>query len=176
MRSLHGLQGVVDPTVVVGVIRRGPLQPEDHRAVVVGGQVQKLLQAAHTLVGDQVLLIGRQGVRHPEWVVLKEQQAVGVKGYITQQLILPFNIKKNNKTIYLNIHLLQIFTVQQKTNIHAARDTVSQLFSIKAPVQMIFHFISLEKIEREDWTSLSDLHTGPDVSLEHGLQGSGSFK
>lgn len=80
--------------MVVGVTWRGPPQPEDHRAVVVGGQLQKLLQAAHTLVGDQVLLMRCQGVRHPERVVLKEQQAVGIKGYITQQLILLLNIKK----------------------------------------------------------------------------------
>lgn len=79
------------------MFRRGPPQPEHHRAVVVGGQVQKLLQAAHALVGDQVLLIGRQGVRRPERVVLKEQQAVGVKGYITQQLILLLNIRKTKQ-------------------------------------------------------------------------------
>lgn len=141
------------------MIRRGPTQPEDHRAVVVGGQPQKLLQAAHTLVGNQVLLIGRQGVRRPERVVLKEQQAVGVKGYITQQLILLLNIKKN-KTIYVNKHFFKYLRCSKK-NIHAVGDTVSQLLSIKAPVQMIFHFISLEKIDiiLEEWTK--NEKTGP---------------
>lgn len=67
--------------MVVGVIRRGPPQPEDHRAVVVGGQLQKLLQAAHTLVGDQVLLMGGQGVRRPERVVLKERLALRVRSH-----------------------------------------------------------------------------------------------
>lgn len=68
---LHGLQGVVDPAVVAGVVRGGSLQPEDHRAVVVGGQLQELLQAAHALVGDQLLLPGRQAGRRPEGVVLR---------------------------------------------------------------------------------------------------------
>lgn len=55
-RLLHSLQRVVDPAVVAGVRWRRSPQPENHRAVMIGSQLQKLLQAAHTLVGNQTPL------------------------------------------------------------------------------------------------------------------------
>lgn len=84
-RSLHSLQGIIDPAVVAGVVRRGSPQPENHCAVVVGSQPQKLLQAAHTLVGNQVLLVGGQSVGRPEGVVLKhgDRKARGRRSHDT---------------------------------------------------------------------------------------------
>lgn len=73
-RFLHSLQCIIDPAVVAGVLRRGSPEPENHRAVVIGSQPQKLLQATHTLIGYQPLLTWRQGVHRPERVILKHRK------------------------------------------------------------------------------------------------------
>lgn len=72
-RSLHSLQCIIDPAVVAGVLRRGSSQPENHCAVMVGSQLQKLLQAAYTLVSNQVLLMRGQGVCRPKGINLKHR-------------------------------------------------------------------------------------------------------
>lgn len=70
---LHSLQCIINPAVIAGVLHRRSAEPENHCAVMIGGQLQKLLQVTHTLVGDQMLLVWGQGVHCPEGVSLKHR-------------------------------------------------------------------------------------------------------
>lgn len=83
----NGLQGVIDPAVVAGVLRQWSPQPEHHCAVMEGGKFKKLLQAAHTLVGNHVLLPLGQGMHRPEGVILQDRdsRALGGRGGCVQQ-------------------------------------------------------------------------------------------
>ena len=70
-RPPYGLQSVIDPAVVAGVLGRGSPQGEHHGGVVWGGQPQQLLQAADALVGCLPQLPLGQGMHRPEWVFLE---------------------------------------------------------------------------------------------------------
>lgn len=70
-RLLHSQQCIINPTMVARVVWRRSPEPENNRNVMIGSQLQQLLQAAHTLIGNQVLLVGSEGVHCPKWVILQ---------------------------------------------------------------------------------------------------------